>query len=248
MKWGETFVTPPRALLLDLDNTVYPYVPCHEAGLEAAHAGAVHWHPTWESTTVFRADYDRARQRIKDQVGLSAASHCRLLYFKAMTETRLGRTSITAATALHDAYWQGYAKPMRPDPSCAALLRGLRDSGVRIAWVTNFTTARQMWKLEHLGLTEIADFLVTSEEAGADKPDSATLRVALERLAVKPSDAWLIGDSLTEDGRAAAAAGVRFVWFRRDATSEAEPPPALIVSDWTTLGEMFNVRLRACSA
>ena len=38
---------------------------------------------------------------------------------------------------------------------------------------------------------------------------------AVERLALGPADAWLVGDSLTEDRGAAAAAGVAFVWFTR---------------------------------
>ena len=31
--------TQPAAILLDIDNTVYAYVPCHEAGLKAAFLG-----------------------------------------------------------------------------------------------------------------------------------------------------------------------------------------------------------------
>jgi putative hydrolase of the HAD superfamily len=164
-----------------------------------------------------------------------------LLYFKTMTENCLGKTSISAAVALHDAYWQGYAESMRLDPFCAEVLRHIRAADVKLAWVTNFTTARQMWKLERLGLADTADFLVTSEEAGGEKPDPATLRLALERLAVAPAEAWLVGDSLVDDAGAAAAAGVEFVWFRRDEHEIPTPSPQTI-SDWPTLRELLHVR------
>ena len=89
---------------------------------------------------------------------------------------------------------------------------------MRLAWVTNFTTERQVHKLIALGLADAADFLVTSEEVGADKPDPRIVRRALELLGVVPDDAMLVGDNEVEDGGAAAAAGVRFVHFRPEMT------------------------------
>ena len=41
--------------------------------------------------------------------------------------------------------------------------------------------------------------MVTSEEAGADKPDKKPFEVALEKLQLEPENIWMIGDCPTSD-------------------------------------------------
>ena len=43
------------------------------------------------------------------------------------------------------------------------------------------------------------DYVVTSEEAGADKPDKRPFEVALEKLQLKPENIWMIGDNPRSD-------------------------------------------------
>ena len=232
-------MTPPRALLLDLDNTAYAYAPCHEAGLFTSQHAAADLHAEWHEATRFRADYNAARREAKAGVAGTAAEHCRLLYFKTMVERSFGRTVLSVTLTLHAAYWRGYFAAMVRSPGSAELLADLREAGVRLAWVTNFTTERQMLKLQTLGLADAADFLVTSEEVGADKPDPRSVRRALDRLAVAPSEAWLVGDGIRDDADAATAVGIPFVWFRRESGS---PPPAAMatVSDWLQLRVLLD--------
>ncbi|MFO0810367.1 MAG: HAD-IA family hydrolase [Gemmataceae bacterium] len=195
---------PPRAILFDLDNTAYAYAPCHAAGLAASGVSA--------------ADYETARAAVKRLVAGTAAEHSRLLYFKTITEQSHGCSKLRTALTLHDAYWRGYFAAMTLRPGCAELLTDLRHAGVRLAWVTNFTTERQIHKLIALGLDEAAEYLVTSEEAGADKPDPRVVGRALALLGVTAEDAVLVGDNEIEDGGAARAAGVPFVWFHPEMT------------------------------
>jgi putative hydrolase of the HAD superfamily len=230
---------PLRALLLDLDNTVYAYAPCHDAGLRAAQPVAASLDPLWQDEARFRRDYDQARRTLKQQIGNVAAAHCRLLYFKTMLDRHWGRAALAATRQLHDAYWQGYFAVMRREPGCAELLHELRARGIRMAWVTNFTTERQFLKLRALDLEDTADFLITSEEAGAEKPRPETLTLALSRLQVAPADACLVGDGLGEDLGAAAAAGVTFVWYQRDERPPTTPPPTYAVRDWPDLRKLL---------
>jgi putative hydrolase of the HAD superfamily len=228
----------PRAVLLDLDNTVYPYEPCHEAGLLTAHHLAAALYGHWGSLSEFVKDYGRARQTVKGQVGSQAAEHSRLLYFKTMIELRCGRTDIEATRRLHQAYWDGYFSEMKPDPGCVELLHDLR--GVRLAWVTDFTTERQMLKLHALGLENVADLLITSEEAGAEKPDSAIIDLALSRLQVSPEETWLIGDDLKRDVGAARSKGIKAVWFQRQTGSPTGEVPDFIVRSWFELRDLLD--------
>ena len=96
--------TPPEVLLLDIDNTVYPYQPCHEAGLRRAYELAKSPGARWQGETAFRQDYASARQAVKSRLKAQAAEHSRLLYFKHMVETELGFTDYEKIAGLENAY------------------------------------------------------------------------------------------------------------------------------------------------
>ena len=129
---------------------------------------------------------------------------------------------------------------LRPRPGTTGVLAELRGRGVKLAWVTNFTTQRQFLKLQALGLADAADFLFTSEEAGADKPDPAILKLALRRLKLSADEVWMLGDSLYDDFQMASAGGVRFVWFNRDDATMPVPRPGAMVREWAQVKAMFG--------
>jgi putative hydrolase of the HAD superfamily len=235
----------PRAVLLDLDNTIYPYEPCHRAGLAAAHRLAGSMNDLWRDYGEFYGSYSQSRKAVKKTVGDQAAAHCRLLYFKNMVEAWRGRTDIGDAMKLHEEYWHGYFSHLEPDPGCVEMIRDLRSWGVKLAWVSNFTTERQMLKLISLGLPGAVDFLITSEEAGAEKPDPAMIDLALERLEVRSEEVWLIGDSLRDDVGAAAARGIRVVFLNREpgkdmGSSGITRQPDHVVHNWAQVRELFE--------
>ncbi len=233
-------LTRPTCILFDLDNTVYAYEPCHVAGIMAAQRLAATLDPRWSTATEFARDYAQARQVVKRQVGPQSAGHCRLLYFKNMVEAQFGRTDIEATRRLHEAYWGGYFSKMTPDPGCMELLHDLRASSVRLAWVSNYTTERQMLKLRALGLEQAADFLITSEEVGVEKPNSTVLDHALARLKAGPEEAWMVGDDLEEDIGAARVLGLTAVWFRRQDGTGGSEVPNFTVSNWFELRELLD--------
>ncbi|MDF1535913.1 MAG: HAD-IA family hydrolase [bacterium] len=237
-------MTQPRSVLFDLDNTVYAYSPCHQAGLNAAWSASVDMVGSWADKAAFLDGYDRARQRVKEQIRGAAASHSRLLYFKAMFEAVLGRTDTGCSRELEEIYWSGYFDQMKPDSGCEDVLCRVRSAGIRSAWVSNFTTERQLLKLEHLGLSGAVDLLVTSEEAGADKPDPAVLLLAMERLGMGPVDTWIVGDSLTDDVGSGKKTGVFTVWFDRygeGCGKGGHSDPDAVVNSWAELGRLLGV-------
>jgi FMN phosphatase YigB (HAD superfamily) len=228
------------ALLVDIDNTVYTYAPCHEMGLLEAWRA---WHTgPWSSETEFRECYANARRVVKDRLGRQAAAHSRLLYFKEMIETNHGLSGLDKAVALNEAYWRGFAQCMRPDPGCLDVLGECRRT-MPIAWVSNYTTRRQIWKLSLLGLSAISGYLITSEEAGAEKPDPRPVLLAVARLHVAASAAFLVGDSFAEDVMAARACGMSCGWMLRDEQKEALSESVYLIRDWAELRGVLRDRL-----
>jgi len=207
----------PRAVLVDIDNTLYAYEPCHRAGMDAAASAAAELADRWRSAEQFLRDFQAARTEVKRRLGRCAAAHSRLLYFKEMVDSCPGQADLEAATRLETAYWTAYGRRMSVEPGACELLEQLRRSGVRLAWVSNYTTARQIWKLRQLEMHRCGAALVTSEEAGSEKPDPAIVDLALARLGRTSEETWLVGDSLEEDIAVARARNIFPILLTRGA-------------------------------
>lgn len=237
-------MSTPNAILLDLDNTVYSYDRCHEAGIVTAWQAGRKFHSAWAERTVFVDEYRAARDRVKQHTGHHGARHCRLLYFKSLAEHRLGGTAIGPIQAMHDAYWTGYFDELTADPGCRETLEALRSQGTRLCWVTNFTTERQFLKLTELGLADPRDLIVTSEEAGAEKPALAPFQLALKRLDVQAKDAWFIGDDFEADIRPSLALSLNTIWFNRDKAIVPKEAQT-VVTGWREIADLFFNKKRA---
>ncbi len=92
-------------------------------------------------------------------------------------------------------------------PDIAATLRALRARGLQLAVASNGRTRYVETVLATYGLDRLFVERVTADQVG-DK--TAVLRTYLERLAVAPADAVMVGDRAS-DVEAARAVGCRFI-------------------------------------
>jgi len=123
-------------------------------------------------------------------------------------------------------YRRAYLADRRPVPGALDLLRALRARrpAVRVGVITNNILDEQIEKLRHLGMRELVDVLVVSEEAGVAKPDPTIFRIALDRAGcASPAEAVMVGDAWTTDIAGARAAGLRAVWLNRGARACPQP-------------------------
>jgi HAD superfamily hydrolase (TIGR01509 family) len=187
-----------KAVLLDLDNTLYAFKPCHEEGLKVSHAR----YASKVRRLSFRSFcylYAKSRAEVKKTTAGQAASHSRLLYFQRMIELTQKHTDPAKALDLEKAYWTAYMKAMQLREWVRPLLRLLRRKGIKTVIVTDMTAEWQMKKIRKLKLAGLIDFLVTSEEAGVEKPDPAIFKFALKKARCRPEQAILIGDDPRKD-------------------------------------------------
>jgi HAD superfamily hydrolase (TIGR01549 family) len=100
------------------------------------------------------------------------------------------------------------------------VLELLRERGLKIGLVSN--TGRDLDAfIAHHRLD--VDAAVASGAHGKTKPHESIFRAVLERLAVDPADAAMVGDSLVDDVEGARALGMRaFLLDRRDQFLEVE--------------------------
>jgi putative hydrolase of the HAD superfamily len=198
----------PRALLFDLDDTLYGYAPCNEAALQAVH-GLLSAQVTC-SAEEFRSLHDAVRTEFAQELSGQAASHNRSLFFKRIVERLVGTCQIDLAVDLFDRYWRVFLDSMQPAPDAQEVLSALGSSH-ELALVSNHTTDIQLRKLRQLGFQSYFGVVVTSEEVGVEKPDPRVFLRALTALGVEASEAVMIGDDLQGDIHGARAAGLATV-------------------------------------
>jgi HAD superfamily hydrolase (TIGR02253 family) len=213
-----------KAVLFDLDNTLYAYDPCNEAALRHVCNILNETSPiTWPD---FRSLHDQVRRELAERLKHQAASHNRAIFFKEIAERLAGSPQPRQAVQLNQAYWQEFYRHMVLAPDAVRVLEELRGK-FRLAIVSNHTTEVQLEKLDRLGIGDSFDAIVTSEEAGAEKPDRAIFEFALDRLKVKPAAAVMIGDHPMGDIAGARSAGILAIYTRQFAGDA----PAEIAAD-----------------
>lgn len=203
------------AVVLDLDDTLYPYSPCNEAGKQAAHSRAQELGYELDQEA-FLELYQRAREAIKQDIESTGSSHERYIYFKKALEFHTGTVQAGDALALGDAFWNAYMDEMELFPGVIETLERIKDESIKTAVATDLTTRTQLRKIERLDIEEYIDVLVTSEELGRDKPSTAMFAVPLARLGVAPDAAVMVGDSLTSDIAGGNSLGMTTVLFNND--------------------------------
>ncbi len=202
-------------VLFDLDDTLYPYAPCRDAGLEAARETALELGYDLDSNA-FDAFYQTGRREVKRELSGTAATHERFIYFKRAVEEHTGEPRASDALALGEAFWGGYLEEMELFTGVEETLETLRENGIDVAITTNLTTRIQLAKIEQLGLEDRIDVLVTSEETGREKPGSVMFTLPLARLDRRVSEAVMVGDNVGADIVGANAVGLETVLWNAE--------------------------------
>jgi putative hydrolase of the HAD superfamily len=97
-------------------------------------------------------------------------------------------------------------------PGALDTLHCLKESGKRLALLTNGSPETQRRKIERFGLAPFFNYILIEGEFGAGKPDERVFRAALERLQVAAPEACMVGDDLQRDIAGARRSGIYNVW------------------------------------
>ena len=186
-----------KGVLVDLDNTFYDYEPCHQQGLKSAYQEYTKTQVIDEEK--FYELYKQAQVVIKQRIPNHGASHSRLLYFQNITEQVEKRTNMEVSLTLEDIYWDVFQKTIILRKEVINFLQLCKKKSIKICILTDLTGAVQFRKMVAIGLETLVDFVVTSEEAGGDKPYKPMFSIALEKLNLREEDVIMIGDDITKD-------------------------------------------------
>ncbi|PWK06956.1 HAD family hydrolase [Tumebacillus permanentifrigoris] len=207
-----------KAILLDLDETLFDHQHACASGLEAVRERC----PELQQKSVkqLELEFYHLLNAMHHEVlqGRMTLEQARVERFRLIFRGCGRDVDGQDLQAVADFYSQVYQASRRPVPGAVELLTALRAQGTTIAVLTNHMTHVQVDKLEACGLLPLIDHLITSEDVGVQKPDPQIFHKALEICGVQPQDALMVGDSWSADILGAQAVGLPSVWLNRRRT------------------------------
>ena len=214
--FSEIDFTNVRGFLLDLDHTLYDYHPCHAFALKKCFESFfINEIKKNLSFLEFESQYEKAKISVKHRLSHQAAGHSRFLYFQTMFENLFGRTDVLQTIQFEKSYWEHFFSKMVLQEGVMEFLQKCRDKHIKICLVTDLTAALQFQKVLYLKLEPFIDFIVSSEEAGVEKPHGEIFRLALQKLKLSASEVVMIGDDEKKDIAGAQEIGVHGILFQQ---------------------------------
>ena len=133
----------------------------------------------------------------------------------------------------------------KPRPLSPAIGRSWRRWGsrYRLGVVSNFYGNLEA-VCRSAGLAPLFAVMVDSCRVGAEKPDPAIFRAALDTLGAEPETTVFVGDSLRRDREGARRAGLGFIWIAPRAVQAAEARASaepLAHAAVTELGDLVKI-------
>ncbi len=209
-----------KTVFFDIDNTLYNFKEANQTALNAvADYAAKHFSMT---PGEFLAINKKTQNDLNRKMGLVAASHNRLIRFQNILE-RQGISLHPHLLIMYSLYWDTLLEAASPYEGAEETMALLKEKGLKIGICTDMTALIQIRKLEKLKLLSYVDFMVSSEEAGAEKPAPVMFIDCARKAGCEPSECLMVGDSLSRDIQGAVNAGLQALWFcPEDNPSEAK--------------------------
>lgn len=221
-----------RCVIFDIDNTLYNYTKANEAAMEALHGYVqekLGLSPDRFDHLAAEASREITGRLSKNNPGGNAAVHNRLIRFQNILET-CNLPLHPHALNMYDCYWNTLLDNMECAPYWREVLQELQNRNIRTGIGTDMTAYMQYRKLEKLNLLPLIQFMVTSEEAGAEKPDRKFFELCIQKAQCAPEECLFVGDNPEKDIKGAQKAGMKTLRHCAAETSDREVKKLLTYS------------------
>jgi len=223
-----------KAVLFDLDNTLYDYMPCHIAGHQAL------WKALKQKKKISLSEFKKVYSHCVDQneslLYGTAASHNRLLYAHRIIKYLHIPFDANFLLKLEAAYWKGFFTKLKLSPGVKETLLWCKQQKLKLAIVSDLTAQIQFQKLKKLKLEKTFDVVITSEHVGVEKPHSRGFHAALTELGIKPYETIMIGDNPKNDVFGASQIGIQTILLlRKDMSGMLGPKPTYTANSFSQI-------------
>ncbi len=214
-----------KAILFDLDDTLYSLRGCEAQALRRTLSGAgmqammpadfSQRYAKISSSYWAARDADDDSQYTRDQV-------IELSWRDFLASLNL---DLSRAPELAKAFWAAFCAANALNPGARETVDSLAEH-YQLGMITNGYSDSQRGRLAAAGWRDRFAPLLISEEVGLAKPDARIFEMALERLELGAEEVMYVGDSLSHDREGCLRAGLRFCHYCPD-WRRAAPSPTL---------------------
>lgn len=226
-----------KAVIFDIDGTLYNYDKAHAVAWEALcdyaqkHLGM--------DPEQFAAEVKKSTKICNARLGVECGStHNRLLRFQDILERH--KLPLRHAWPMNDLYWSTLIAASEPEPGIEACLQQLKAEGYILGIGTDMTADFQFVKLEKLGLIDYFDFMVSSEETNIEKPNPKVFMTCAEKAGVLLEDCLFVGDSKRKDVLGPEAVGMDAFWYMTDESQAEAHPEVVSITHYDQLVEKLH--------
>lgn len=201
-----------KYLLLDLDDTLYDYSYCHKKSIELVF-NILSKHSNKSLETINEV-YNLINENLKKEIGSTASSHNKTIYFKHLIEKL--NIDLSLLITCEKEYWDTFYTNMKCYDGVLEFIKWIKKQNIKIAIITDYETEYQIKKLKILDILEYIDVIVTSEEIGKEKPSSYGFLLAIHKLEGKCEECIMIGDNYKKDIIGANHLNICSFWFNKE--------------------------------
>ncbi|MGE4289328.1 MAG: YjjG family noncanonical pyrimidine nucleotidase [Salinivirgaceae bacterium] len=138
--------------------------------------------------------------------------------------TQMGLEHVAFCEQLADDYISESPLKTALFPHAIDVLEYLKSKGYRLFLLTNGFKEVQVVKIKHSGLEPFFEKMITSEEAGYQKPHAKIFEYALKTVNAKKTESLMVGDDLENDIYGAQSFGMDAVYFNPKGLPHKENP------------------------
>jgi FMN phosphatase YigB (HAD superfamily)/rhamnose utilization protein RhaD (predicted bifunctional aldolase and dehydrogenase) len=202
-----------KGIIFDLDNTLYDYDLCHDKAIKEVFNYIIQNNNTLIFSYIEDV-YKKIYKNLKNELGHTASSHNKSIYFKQLLETL--NINLSLFSVINNLYWQTFYVNLVCFDGVYDFIIWNKNNGIKIGILTDYETEYQINKLDKLGLLKYIDIIVTSEEVGIEKPSTKMFFNILEKMGLSSNEVIMIGDNYDKDIKGALNVGIKSYWFNKD--------------------------------
>ena len=200
-----------KEVIFDIDDTLYDYEAGHAQGMKKM--GEYAQRELGVDAGEFQEAYQRLNREITERLGRDdAAIHSRSIRLQNLLE-QLQKPLFPHLNRLYHAYWDTLLEISAPEPGSLEAVKRLSENGISIGIGTDMTVRMQYEKLERFGFAPYVKHIVTSQEAGHEKPHPEFMALCVRKAGCAPEECVFVGDTFKKDVLGALDAGMHAVWY-----------------------------------
>ena len=207
----KNIILPPnvKGVLIDLDGTLYNYEAAHKKALQSCSTAFSDEFPSIFSSEEFYTKYREKRDNVASRLSPQGICRSRFFAFQELFEEIKIPQAFNKALKYETLYWRSLIDNMKLNKDAEWFLKICKERNIRTCIVTDMQTHFQVQKLQKLKVDHLIDYLVTSEEAGREKPHPEIFLLALAKLDLQINNVIMIGDNQIKDIEGAEKLGIK---------------------------------------